>query len=119
MLTMNPEMRGPPVLGGPVGAMFNTLLRLDFTGRPPQAFALPPGQCFNEPVHVPPARSGHDGWLVTIVDQQTRPSEFVHAVWILDAGNVAAGPVARVAVPRRLRPQVHGWWVSAAELAAA
>ena len=119
MLTMNPEMRGPPVLGGPVGAMFNTLLRLDFTGRPPQAFALPPGQCFNEPVHVSSSKAGHDGWLVTIVDQQTGPSDFVHAVWILDAANLAAGPVARIAVPHRLRPQVHGWWVSADQLAAA
>ena len=40
---MNPEMQGPPVAGGPVGVMFNTLLRVDFTGRPPQALALPPG----------------------------------------------------------------------------
>jgi carotenoid cleavage dioxygenase-like enzyme len=119
MLTMNPDMRGPPVFGGPVGAMFNLLLRLDFTGKPPQALALPPGHCFNEPVHVPAARAGHEGWLVTVVDQQTGPSDFKHAVWIVDAGNVAAGPVARIAIPRRLRPQVHGWWVSAAELAAA
>ena len=119
MLTMNPEMRGPPVLGGPVGAMFNTLLRLDFTGKPPQALALPPDQCLNEPVHVPSAKSGHDGWLVTIVDKQTGPSDFEHAVWILDAGALAVGPVARIAVPHRLRPQVHGWWVSAAELAGA
>ena len=52
MLTMNPEMRGPPVFGGPVGVMFNTLLRLDFTGRPPQALALPPGWCLSEPAHV-------------------------------------------------------------------
>ena len=119
MLTMNPDMRGPPVLGGPVGAMFNLLLRLDFTGKPPQALALPPGQCFNEPVHVPASTPGHDGWLVMVVDHQTGPSDFSHAVWILDAGNVGAGPVARVAIPHRLRPQVHGWWVSAAELAAA
>jgi carotenoid cleavage dioxygenase len=119
LLTMNPEMQGPPVLGGPVGAMFNLLLRLDFTGKPPQALALPPGQCFNEPVHIPSSKPGHDGWLVMVVDHQTGPSDFSHAVWILDAGNVGAGPVARVAIPRRLRPQVHGWWVSAAELAAA
>jgi carotenoid cleavage dioxygenase-like enzyme len=116
MLTMNPEMRGPPVLGGPVGAMFNLLLRLDFTGRPPQALALPPGHCFNEPVHVPASRPGSEGWLLTFVDQQTGPADFRHALWILDAGNVAAGPVARIAIPHRLRPQIHGWWVSAAEL---
>jgi len=119
MLTMNPAMQGPPVLGGPVGAMFNLLLRLDFAGKPPQALALPPGHCFNEPVHVPATASQHEGWLITVVDQQTGPADFSHAVWILDAGNIAAGPVARVPIPHRLRPQVHGWWVSAADLASA
>jgi carotenoid cleavage dioxygenase-like enzyme len=118
MLTMNPDMQGPPVAGGPVGAMFNLLLRLDFTGRPPQALGLPPAHCFNEPVHVPSAEPGHDGWLLTVVDQQTGPSDFTHALWIIDAGNLGSGPKAKIAVPHRLRPQVHGWWVSAAELAA-
>jgi carotenoid cleavage dioxygenase-like enzyme len=70
-------------------------------------------------VHVPSSRAGHEGWLLSMVDQQTGPSEFKHAVWIIDAGNPGAGPVAKIAVPHRLRPQVHGWWVSAAELAAA
>jgi carotenoid cleavage dioxygenase len=119
MLTMNPQMQGPPVAGGPVGAMFNLLLRLDFTGKPPQALAPPPGSCFNEPVHVPSARADHQGWLLANVDSQTGPSEFKHALWIIDAGNVGAGPVAKVVIPHRLRPQVHGWWVGAAELAAA
>ncbi len=119
MLTMNPEMQGPPVAGGPVGAMFNMLLRLDFTGQPIQALPLPPGHCFNEPVHVPSARVGHEGWLLAVVDQQTGADDFKHALWILDGGNIAAGPVARIAIPHRLRPQVHGWWVSAAEFAAA
>jgi carotenoid cleavage dioxygenase-like enzyme len=119
LLTMNPQMQGPPVAGGPVGAMFNMLLQLDFSGKPPQALALPPAHCFNEPVHVPSSREGHEGWLLMVVDQQTGPVEFRHAVWIIDAGKVGAGPIAKILIPRRLRPQVHGWWVSAAELAAA
>ncbi len=119
MLTMNPEMRGPPVAGGPVGAMFNLLLRLDFTGKPPQGLALPPAHSLSEPVHVPAAQAGHPGWLLTIVDQQLGPNDFKHALWVVDAGNVGAGPVATVAIPHRLRPQVHGWWVSAAQLAGA
>jgi carotenoid cleavage dioxygenase-like enzyme len=116
MLTMNPQMQGPPVAGGPVGAMFNTLLRVDFAGKPPQALALPLGSCFNEPVHVPSARAGSEGWLLAVVDSQTGPSEFKHALWIMDAGNVGAGPIAKAAIPHRLRPQVHGWWVGAGEL---
>jgi carotenoid cleavage dioxygenase-like enzyme len=116
MLTMNPQMQGPPVAGGPVGAMFNMLLRVDFAGKPPQALGLPPGSCFNEPVHVPCARTGNEGWLLAVVDSQTGPSDFKHALWIMDAGNVAAGPIAKAAIPHRLRPQVHGWWVGAGEL---
>jgi carotenoid cleavage dioxygenase len=118
MLTMDPAMQAPPLAGGPVGAMFNMLVRLDFTGRPPQELALPPAHCFSEPVHVPAAAAGHDGWLLTMVCRQLGPDEFEEAVWIVDGGNVAAGPVAKVHVPRRMRPQVHGWWVSSAQLAA-
>ncbi|WP_226015765.1 carotenoid oxygenase family protein [Novosphingobium sp. FKTRR1] len=119
MLTMNPERRGPPVFGGPVGAMFDVLLRLDFTGAQPRALALPMGSCFNEPVHVPSAQSGHEGWLLTVVDHQTGPDSFVHECWIIAAAQPEAGPVAKVTLPHRTRPQVHGWWVSAAQIAAA
>jgi carotenoid cleavage dioxygenase-like enzyme len=117
MLSMNPEMKGPPVFGGPVGAMFNMMLRWDLRGGPPQGLALDLGQCFNEPVHVPSAQG--EGWLICIVDTQTGADDFTHAVWIIDAGNIAAGPVAKIAIPARLRPQVHGWWVSEGALAAA
>lgn len=119
MLTMNPDAKGPPLAGGPVGAMFNALLRLDFTGAPVQVLALDPGMGFNEPVHVPSQTSGHEGWLVTVVDTQTGPDAFSHACWIINAGDVAAGPVAKITIPKRLRPQVHGWWVSSAQLAKA
>lgn len=113
MLTMNPERRGPPVFGGPVGAMFDLLLRLDFAGGPPQALALPPGSCFNEPVHVPGSAPGHQGWLVMVVDHQLGPDAFSHECWIVDAGDPGAGPLAKIAMPHRLRPQVHGWWAGA------
>lgn len=116
MLTMNPELQGPPLGGGPVGAMFNLLLRMDMRGGPPQALALPPLSGFNEPVHVPSATEGHEGWLVMIVDRQVGDNAFAHDAWVVDAGNIAAGPVAKVTIPARLRPQVHGWWVPQAEL---
>lgn len=118
MLTMNPAMQAPPVAGGPVGMMFNMLMRLDLTGGPPQALALPPAHCFNEPVHVPASAPGHEGWLLALVTEQLGPEEFRDRLWVLDAGDIAAGPVAQVHIPKRMRPQVHGWWVSAAQLAA-
>jgi carotenoid cleavage dioxygenase-like enzyme len=117
MLTMNPEMQGPPVMGGPVLAMFNLLMRLDMRGGPPQALGLPPGMGFNEPVHVPSSQQGHEGWLILGVDHQTGPDEFSHAFWIVEAGDLGKGPVAKIVVPKRQRPQIHGWWVSAEKLA--
>ncbi len=118
-LTMNPQMQGPPLIGGPVGACFNMLVRIEpETGRI-DAMPLPPGHAINEPVHIPAAEPGHEGWLMMVVDRQAGPDAFEHEIWIVDGGRIGAGPVAKVKVPHRLRPQVHGWWVPQAELDAA
>jgi carotenoid cleavage dioxygenase len=114
---MNPEAMGPPITGGPVGAMFNMLLRIEPESGRLDAFPLPPAHCLNEPVHVPSRTPGHEGWLIAVVDHQIGENAFTHAAWIVDAGNIAAGPVARISIPARLRPQVHGWWVPAAQRA--
>lgn len=120
MLTMNPEMRGPPVMGGPVGVMFNLLLRLDMRppheAGPPSALALAPNECFNECVHVPGANGGY---LLCVVDRQTGPDSFEHECWIIPADSPHEGPVARVKIPKRQRVQIHGWWAGRASLDAA
>ncbi len=51
-----------------------------------------------------------------VVDRQSG-DDYKSELWIVDADNIAAGPVAKVRVPVPLRPQVHGWWVSKSELA--
>ncbi len=119
MLTMNPDMRGSPLMGGPVYAMFNMLMRLDMRGGPPQFLTVAPNQGFNEPVHVPSSDANHEGWLIAMVDTQLGPDAFEHHAWIINAGDVAAGAVATIAIPKRQRPQVHGCWVSTAQLALA
>jgi len=114
-LSVNPQ-GGPPLLGGPVGACFNMLLRIEpGTGRI-DALPLPPAHAINETVHIPARAEGHEGWLVAIVDKMIGDNQYEHAAWIFDAGNPAADPVAKVQIPARLRPQVHGWWVGAADL---
>lgn len=119
MLSMNPQLQGPPLFAGPVGVGFNMLLGLDgmdtATPRVTQALPLPPQAAYNEPVHVPAADPAHDGWLIMIVDQQVG-DQLVHEAWVVDAGKIGAGPVAKVVIPARLRPQVHGWWVPQAQL---
>jgi len=119
--SMNPQPMGPPVMGGVVGAMFTAILRKDFVTGAISGVNLPPMHGASEPVHVASSNPGHEGWLVTVVDEQLSPAAdaFKHALWIFDAGNLPAGPVAKIPVPARLRPQVHGWWVPMADYKAA
>ena len=51
-----------------------------------------------------------DGWLMTIVsDNDSRESSLV----MIDARDVAAGPVARVKLPRRVPIGFHANWIAA------
>jgi carotenoid cleavage dioxygenase-like enzyme len=109
---------GPPVPGGPVGSTFNSLLRVDLASGRVDQLHFGPGHAFNEPVHVPSKTPGHDGWLLTVVDHEIDPTRHESALYVLDAGDITAPPVAKVQMPLPLRPQVHGWWVSAEQLAA-
>jgi carotenoid cleavage dioxygenase-like enzyme len=109
--SMNPQMMGPPVMGGVVGAMFSALLRVDFQTGALVGYNLPPAHGMSETVHVAASEPGHEGWLVGVVDHETGPDQYEHAIWIWNAGNLPAGPVCKVPIPTRMRPQVHGWWV--------
>ncbi|MCJ2181801.1 carotenoid oxygenase family protein [Novosphingobium sp. 1949] len=114
-LTINPQ-GGPPVLGGPVGVSFNMLLQIEPSNGRIEALPLGPGMAINEPVHVPSADPEKEGWLLTVVDKQVGENRFDSELWVIDAGAIAAGPVARVAMPMPMRAQVHGWWVSRQQL---
>ena len=110
---------GPPVAGGPVGSCFNCLLHVDVTtGQVKDALVLGPGVAFNEPVHVPSATPGHAGWLLAVIDHELDFEHHRSELVILQADRISAPPVAVIKMPLALRPQVHGWWVSAAQLAA-
>jgi carotenoid cleavage dioxygenase len=113
---MNPQAKGPPLVGNVVGAAFNALLRIDVNTGRVGALGLEPGMAINEPVHVPSRTPGHGGWLLAVVDRQAA-KDYDSELWILDADDIAAPPVARVLVPVPLRPQVHGCWVTAEQLA--
>jgi len=115
MPSMNPN-GGPPVPGGPVGASFNCLLRIEtHTGRVAMV-EFGPATAVSEPVHVPSKTAGHDGWLIVEVDHEIDPGRHVSELLILDATDINAPPVARIKVPVALHPQIHGCWVSGAQL---
>jgi carotenoid cleavage dioxygenase-like enzyme len=108
---------GPPLIGGPVGAQFNALLRVEpGTGRI-AGTAFGPGTGVSEPVHVPSGKPGHDGWLIMVVDRGQDAGLHTSELVILDATDIGAPPLARVQLPVPLHPQIHGCWVSAAQMA--
>jgi carotenoid cleavage dioxygenase len=111
--------------GGPVGVYFNALLRIEVGNGRVELMGVPPGAAISEPAHVPSNEPGHEGWLLTVVDvpnnpdpAQQVPGDYSSELWIVNAGEVAKGPVARVKTGLPLRSQVHGTWVARAKLAA-
>lgn len=117
-LSMNPQAKGPPMLGGPVGANFNCLLRIEPGNGRITAMEVPPGAGISEPAHVPSSQDGHGGWLLTVVDipNSPNPADYSSELWIVEADAVEKGPVAKVKTGLPLRSQVHGTWVSRAKL---
>lgn len=121
-LSMNPQAKGPPMLGGPVGVNFNCLLRIEpETGRI-SAMETPPGAAISEPAHVVSGQEGHDGWLMCVVDIPNGPpgagdpADYSSELWIVEADRIEAGPIARIKTGLALRSQVHGTYVSRANL---
>lgn len=112
-LSMNPE-GGPPLPGGPVGANFNALLRIEPGTDNVSMMGLPPHSGISEPAHIPSKTSGHGGWLLSVVDiaQSADPSDYLSELWVIEADNIAKGPVAKVKTGMPLRSQVHGNFVS-------
>ena len=116
-LTVDPAS-GPPLAGGPVGSAFNCLLRIEPPSGKVESLSLPPGMAINEPVHVPRSAAAGtlgEGWLLTVVDRQ-QGEDFRSELWVLDAVDIGGGPIAKVPLPVRQRPQVHGWWAPMHEL---
>jgi carotenoid cleavage dioxygenase-like enzyme len=99
---------GPPNISGPVGAGFNTILRINVKTREIRAFAPGPRITVQEHIHIPSRQSGHEGWLAFVCDLH---DENLSDVFVLEAEHPERGPIARIKLPLRLRPQVHGTWV--------
>ena len=49
---------------------------------------------------------------------QQVPGDYSSELWVVNAGEIASGPVAKVKTGLALRSQVHGTWVSRAKLEA-
>lgn len=121
-LSMDPQMQAPPLLGGPVGANFNAMLRIEPGNGRVTALSLPPGAGISEPVHVTSTQDGHGGWVMSVIDipngppGQCAPEDYSSELWIMEADHIENGPIAKVKTGLTLRSQVHGTWVSRAKM---
>lgn len=101
--------RRPPAPGKP----FDTLVHIDLATGRRREWEPGAGKYVMEPVFVPRsvAAPEGDGWLVTLVyDEARNLSDFV----VLDTGDIAKGPLARVELPARVPFGFHGNWRNAA-----
>jgi carotenoid cleavage dioxygenase len=105
---------GPPLIAGPVGAGFNTIIRMEVKTGKHTTLSLGPNATVQEHVHIPSKQPGHEGYLAFVVD---RHDQHLSEVAVVEAANIKKGPIARIQVPFRLRVQVHGTWVPAEILA--
>lgn len=100
------------------GMVMNTLAHIDVEAGTTDSWWCGPTSSLQEPCFIPrPGSIGEgDGWLAVVenllVDMRSN-------LLLFDALDLAAGPVATLAVPIRLRPALHGNWADAAQLAGA
>ncbi|HEY9667994.1 MAG TPA: carotenoid oxygenase family protein, partial [Coleofasciculaceae cyanobacterium] len=96
--------------------LFDGLIKYDLSNGTSQTHEFGEGRYGGEAVFAPRpgATTEDDGWLMTFVhDEASGASELV----VVDAQDVAAEPVARVIMPRRVPYGFHGAWVSEEQLA--
>jgi len=114
-LSIDPE-GGKPLHNGPAGLAFNLLLRVDLGNGTFEAMPLGQDRAINEVVHIPADDPTHGGWLMAMVDRELIPDHYDQEIWIIEADEVAKGPIAKVKMPVVTREQVHGNWVPRAVL---
>jgi carotenoid cleavage dioxygenase-like enzyme len=104
----------PRIKRGPT-LLFDGCIRYDLQAGTSAVHPWGPHHVGGETVFAPRhgASEEDDGWVVTMVsDLRERTSELV----VLDGRDVAAGPVARIRIPRRVPVGFHAHWVPGLEM---
>lgn len=103
---------GPMLEWGPKGPPFTCLGHFDDETKQLSYYYSGTDSSPEEPLFVPRSGSSEqgDGWLLTIVG---RRAENRTDLVILDAQDIAAGPVATIKFPCRVHEGFHGTWVPA------
>lgn len=87
---------------------WSLVIRVDFLTGSVEEYSFGPGVFCTEPVFVPrPGAAADEGWLlVENYDSRSCTS----ALAILDAGRIAAGPLAIARLTHHVPFSYHGWW---------
>lgn len=104
------------MLAHPGHFLFDGILRYDHVTGEAQQYQFGEGRFGSESPMAPchDAQAEDDGYVVSFVtDMNTNRSECV----VLDARNIAAGPVARIILPHRISSGTHACWADAREIA--
>lgn len=103
-------LRDPRPGETPQPGAFEAFARYDVETGAKTVYRLPAGQTACEPVFAAdPAGAGEaDGYILSFVHAEDDPGgRFI----VLDARDLAAGPVAQVRLPRRVPAGLHGSWM--------
>ncbi len=97
------------------GMVMNTLARIDLETGATDTWWCGATSSMQEPCFAPRPGSVEegDGWLLVVENLLT---EMRSNLLIFNGRDLAAGPVATIAVPLRLRPALHGNWVESTQL---
>jgi carotenoid cleavage dioxygenase len=111
---MNPAA-GPMPEFGPMGPPFNSLFHRDDDTGKQTGYYVGEDSAPEEPVFVPkgPDAAEGEGYLLALVGRRALNR---NDMIILDALDIAAGPIATLKIPFRLRYGFHGTWIPAREL---
>jgi carotenoid cleavage dioxygenase len=90
---------------------FDAVAAIDVETGARDAFSFGAQAWIGEPVFVARGEVEGDGWLLTLVWDEARNESFLA---VLDATDVAAGPIARVHMPARVPGGFHCHWRPAA-----
>ena len=95
---------------------FSGIYKYDHQTGEKQTFAFPDGSCGSETPFAPAdnAQQEDDGYLISfLTDGETGGSQAL----IIDARNVAKGPVCRLQIPGRVPVGFHACWVNSDKIA--
>ena len=99
----------------PNSFLFDGITRHDHVSGETQTYLFGEGRLGSESPMAPTtgATAEDDGYVVSFVtDMNTHTSECI----VLDARDIAAGPVARIMLPHQISSGTHSCWADASEI---